>query len=64
MEPQNCVVREPDLAVSMIHPNPIVLIGGKNLVKMNNKLNFCVDSWCPIDRIHDHHLFKSKPHFD
>ena len=47
------MVREPDLAVSMINPNLILFNKEANLVKKDNKLNFFVESWCPIDSIND-----------
>ena len=60
------MVREPDLAVSVIHTNPnfcFFNMGGRTGQKrITNKT--CVDSWHAEDRIHERRLFKSKPHFD
>ena len=50
----NSVVREPGLAVSVIRPNRNFCfsnMGVVKLIKMDKKLNFCVDSWRAADRI-------------
>ena len=49
--------RNSDLAVYMIRPNPNFRFF--NMVKkIDNKLNFCVDSWRAVDRIRNRRPLK------
>ena len=57
MEPRNSAFRERDLAVSVIRLNPNFRFSNMGK-KIDNKVNFCVDSWRAVDRIRERRPLK------